>query len=733
MTLIPNSTAARKRLSNRRCAQEVLKAHGIPYVPTKTSYTTDCPNCCGGYLNVKIEHDGVAWYCHHCRQGSGEKFERQEAATELGPVKACYDYTDENGNRLFQVLRFEPLYGPKQFRQRTSPDQKKWSIKGVRLVPFKLPALVAAIDRSETVFIVEGEKDVLTLERLGLTATCNPMGAGKWRSDFNPMFRGADVVIIADNDVPGRAHAREVAAGLFDAAAKVRLLDVSELWPEAGASDDISDWLAAGGAADKLKASVEALPNWQSVTPSPLAQILDDVHAFLGRFVIYPSKEAHDAHVLWIAHTHCMDAWESTPRIAFLSPEPASGKTRAIEISELLVPNPVEAVNVSPAYIFRKVGDPENGLPTILHDEIDTLFGPKAKENEDVRGLYNAGHRRGAVTGRCAVYGKKVVPEEISAFSALALAGLGWLPETILSRCVVIRMRRRAPNERVTPFRRRVHANEGHALQNRLAAWAAGAVKEMTEARPSMPDGIEDRNADMWEPLLAIAEAAGEHWPKRAQVAAVTLVTAAADREPSLNIRLLSDLREIFGQAEHLTTLVILERLHGLAESPWNDLKGKQLNDRGLAYRLREFGVKSRTLNLGGESRAKGYAREDLHDAWKRYLTPPPPLPQGSVTSVTSVTEPGFQGSKVTDVTGSQRSVTDDGTEKSADESTGGTDVTDVTHVAGNGRFGTPPPLCDHCGTTGKLQPWSWSGRPDGITLHSSCEAPWFDSEGRRR
>jgi hypothetical protein len=87
-----------------------------------------------------------------------------------------------------------------------------------------------------------------------------------------------------------------------------------------------------------------------------LAQILDDIHDFVGRFVIYPSKEAHDGHVLWIAHTHCMDAWESTPRIAFLSPEPASGKTRALEVSELLVPNPVEAVNVSPAYLFRKVG-----------------------------------------------------------------------------------------------------------------------------------------------------------------------------------------------------------------------------------------------------------------------------------------------------------------------------------------------------------------------------------------
>ena len=108
------------------------------------------------------------------------------------------------------------------------------------------------------------------------------------------------------------------------------------------------------------------------------AAILDDVHAFLGRFVAYPSAHAHVAHTLWIAHAHLMDAWESTPRIAFLSPEPGSGKTRALEVTELLVPRPVEAVNVTPAYLFRKVGD-EDGAPTILFDEIDTVFGPKAQ------------------------------------------------------------------------------------------------------------------------------------------------------------------------------------------------------------------------------------------------------------------------------------------------------------------------------------------------------------------
>jgi hypothetical protein len=104
------------------------------------------------------------------------------------------------------------------------------------------------------------------------------------------------------------------------------------------------------------------------------AAILNDVRSFLSRFVVYPSEHAKIAHALWVAHAHLMGAWESTPRIAFLSPEPGSGKTRAMEVTELLVPNPVAAVNVTPAYLFRKVGS-ENGPPTILFDEIDTVFG----------------------------------------------------------------------------------------------------------------------------------------------------------------------------------------------------------------------------------------------------------------------------------------------------------------------------------------------------------------------
>jgi hypothetical protein len=388
-----------------------------------------------------------------------------------------------------------------------------------------------------------------------------------------------------------------------------------------------------------------------------LTQILDGVHAFLGRFVIYPSKEAHDAHVLWVAHTHCMDAWESTPRIAFLSPEPASGKTRALEVSELLVPNAVEAVNVTPAYLFRKVGD-DNAKATVLYDEIDTIFGPKAKENEEIRGLLNAGHRRGAVAGRCVVRGNVVGTEEISAYCAVALAGLGWLPDTILSRSIIIRMRRRAPHEKVAPFRRRDGAAEGHKLRDRLAAWGASAIKEMTEARPEMPVGVEDRDADVWEPLLAIADSAGEDWPDRARRAAVALVAAAAEREPSLGIRLLTDLREIFGQIEQM-----------------------------MATRLRQYGVRSKNLSIGGEygPRPKGYTRCDLYDAWERYL---PPIPDRSATAATGATNaenPDFQGSAVAAVADDGSAVADGKGAENADETGTVAAVAAVADVAGNG------------------------------------------------
>lgn len=375
------------------------------------------------------------------------------------------------------------------------------------------------------------------------------------------------------------------------------------------------------------------------------AELLNEVSAYLGRFVAYPSDEARVAHTLWIAHTHLMNEWESTPRIGFLSPEPGSGKTRALEITETLVPRPVEAINATPAYLFRKISAPE-GLPTILFDEIDTLFGPKAKENEEIRGVLNAGHRRGAMAGRCVVRGKAVETEELPAFCAVALAGLGNLPDTILTRSVIVRMRRRAPTESVEPYRRRLHAQDGHRLRDQLAAWADQTRDTITSAWPSMPEGITDRAADVWEALLAVADAAGGDWPERARVSAVTLVTESKASTPSLGIHLLADIRTIFEDRQGMATTELLERLTGMEEAPWGDLRGSPLDARRLSRMLKPYNIERTTFRVGDRV-VKGYTRDMLHDAWERYLGP---ATKESVTTVTTATPSGAV-SDVTDVT----------------------------------------------------------------------------------
>ncbi len=365
------------------------------------------------------------------------------------------------------------------------------------------------------------------------------------------------------------------------------------------------------------------------------AALLDEVEAFHRRFNVFPHEAAFVAVALWDAHAHLLDCFDSTPRIAFLSPEPGSGKTRALEIVETLVPQPMTAVNASAAALFRSVSS-GNGKPTILFDEIDTVFGPKAGDNEELRGFLNAGHRRTGVTYRCIGDGGQQTVQAFPSYCAVAVAGLGSLPDTIMSRAVVIRMRRRARNEKVEPFRARVHEAEGHKLRDHLATWAEQARPSVVDAWPDMPEGVTDRPADVWEPLLAIADAAGGHWPDRARQACVTLVTASkANDKGSLGVRLLTDLRDhVMTGIDRLPTVAILDRLNALDDAPWADLHGKPLDNRRLSKMLAEYmtadnePIASRNIKTAG-SVLKGYYAADLWDAWARYCPPPPesPLP----------------------------------------------------------------------------------------------------------
>ena len=202
------------------------------------------------------------------------------------------------------------------------------------------------------------------------------------------------------------------------------------------------------------------------------------MHAALIRYVILPSPEAADAVTLWIAATHAQPAWAHAPRLVIRGPEKRCGKSRLLDIVEALCHDPLITVNASPAAVYRSITDDP---PTLLVDEADTIFGPKADGNEDLRGLLNAGHQRNRPAMRYDAATNRV--ETIPTFAMAALAGIGAMPDTIEDRAVVIRMRRRAPGETVAPYR---HRRDRPALANSPSSSPTGcAPTSPSSSRPS--------------------------------------------------------------------------------------------------------------------------------------------------------------------------------------------------------------------------------------------------------
>lgn len=355
------------------------------------------------------------------------------------------------------------------------------------------------------------------------------------------------------------------------------------------------------------------------VADEPGHVVLDDVATWMAAHVAYASEHHAPTVALWAAHTHALDAAASTPRLAFLSPEPGSGKSRSLELLELLVCRGRLVLSMTPAALFRVV---EAARPTILLDEVDAVFGPKAsKDHEDLRALINAGHRPGATVMRVVGDGGSMHAKEFSSYCAVALAGLGQLPTTIATRAITIPMRRRAPDEHVRDYRERITRPQGEALRRRLAAWTHRHAHEIPED-PKLPPGVSDRPADCWEPLIAIADAAGGPWPDRARNACRTLVAEAASDDRSPGVRLLADIRQAFGTDTRLATATLIARLVAIEEAPWAgwlDAKSDKARGAWLANKLRPYGISPRPVRIDGAN-PRGYDAADFTDTWRRYL-----------------------------------------------------------------------------------------------------------------
>jgi len=342
-------------------------------------------------------------------------------------------------------------------------------------------------------------------------------------------------------------------------------------------------------------------------------EVLDDLRQVLTKYVVLPSPEATDAVVLWITATHGLPAFEHATRLAIHSPIKRCGKSRLLEIVEATSHNPIPTTNISVPALFRMI-DAATQPPTLILDEVDRLLGSSKKDedNRDLVAILNNGFRPGHPTYRCV--GPTQVPTPFSNFAMVALAGIGRITDTIEDRAINVTMRRRLPGETISKFRLRTDVPALHDLRDRLSEWVDSVKQKLEVPVVGIPDELEDRAEDAWEPLLAVADAAGGHWPERARAAALRLTKDAAVDGEDLETRILSDVRSILGSQTFMSSADLLMELRRLDEAPWGDF---DLTLRKLAMRLGKFAVKPKP---NGSGTVRGYHLHDLLDAFHRYL-----------------------------------------------------------------------------------------------------------------
>ena len=349
-----------------------------------------------------------------------------------------------------------------------------------------------------------------------------------------------------------------------------------------------------------------------------LVRILDGCVEYIRKYVSM-SEEQSDASALWVAHSHAVDAAEATPYLSIRSAEKQSGKTRLLECLDVVVARPWLTGRVTSAVLVRKV---DQDSPTLLLDESDAAFRGDKEYAETLRGLLNAGYKRNGRASLCVRVGKDFAVKDFSVFCPKAIAGIGELPDTVSDRSIPIILRRKSASEHVIRFRSRDATEAGLPIREDLERWADVSVPLLEQSRPTIPPELGDRAADVWEPLLAIADLAGEAWPDRARAAAVALSGDGSNEDISPGVSLLNDIREVFVEmsSDRMPSASLVSALIGKEECPWGDLKGKPLDARSLARLLKPFDIRPHGLRLEDRTTPKGYYIRDFADAWSRYL-----------------------------------------------------------------------------------------------------------------
>jgi hypothetical protein len=351
--------------------------------------------------------------------------------------------------------------------------------------------------------------------------------------------------------------------------------------------------------------------------PVDPANVLNEILAVIHRHVIIDPMQAV-AVTLWIAMTWFMPCINVAPLLIITAPERACGKSQLLSIALRLVFRGLSAANTSAPFLFRALAA---WAPTILIDEADTFI----RENAEIKGMINAGHtRESAYVGRAVAKDGDFEPQMFSVWGAKVLAGIALekhLSDATMSRGIIAGMRRKMPTETIERLR---HADKADfdLLASQLARFTLDYSEQVSNARPNLPDALDDRAQDNWEPLLAIAACAGQEWADKAVAAALAL-SKSTDESVSPGNELLADIQEVFkGRRDFkISSADLIAALVADSEAPWATYnRGWPLTPRQLSKMLSAYNIKSKTVRRGPHDTPKGYGSDQFSDAFSRYL-----------------------------------------------------------------------------------------------------------------
>jgi putative DNA primase/helicase len=479
-----------------------------------------------------------------------------------------------------------------------------------------------------------------------------------------------------------------------------------------------------------------ALPHWRvEPWPHPVdgAALLDSLRAIFRRYIVLP-KGADIALPLWALHAWTMDTSDISPFIVLVSPTKRCGKTSVMIVLQYLTPRSELASNITASALFRYI---EEVKPTLLIDEADSF----AKDNEELRGILNSGHTKVAayVIRNVEVNGEHR-PRRFSTWAPKAIATIRSLADTLEDRAIIVKLQRKPPGAEVERLRRRDN-DDFAALRSRAARWAADNFDRLVDPDPQMPKTLNDRAADNWRPLLAIADLSGGRWPEEARRAALTL--SGEEDDGAVNVELLRDIRAAFGDDEVIRSADLLAKLTADPERPWAEWKhGRSLTQKQLAGLLRPFQILSLTVHPPGRADGKGYRRADFEQAWRAYCSGQNDPSQQSGPCETSIRPNADEMGTTRDFRNVRKDNPDGLKNGNLSHSHTGldawTDRNDPDGVKGQFDQEIGPPTdplddgfsdslrrCAHCGRSGVLGQVALPDRPSTVWLHRACEAPW--------